>query len=173
VYFGQIRPNKGLEAYLQLAQHSIELRKRYRFHILGSISSAHEAYARSLQVQAPPEVRWSFDLPFEEIGNILGISFAAYLPFPDGASERRGSLAASLLNGLPVLSRIGTATTPAIRQLFLSVDNAEEALCALDELSTRPDKYERISRAAREYARKHTWDDVARQHAGFYRALIS
>ena len=66
VYFGQIRPNKGLEAYLDLAAQSIELGKRYRFHIMGSISSAHEEYARSLQAKAPPEVRWSFDLPFEE-----------------------------------------------------------------------------------------------------------
>jgi glycosyltransferase involved in cell wall biosynthesis len=172
VYFGQIRPNKGLEAFLDLASHSIELHREYRFHIMGSISSAHKEYARLLLAKAPQEVQWSFDLSFEQIGNILGLSFAAYLPFPDGASERRGSLVAAFLNGLPVLSRIGPATTSAIRELLLVVQNEEEALIALDDLVMRPAEFKRLSCACREYAQKHTWEDVANQHASVYRALI-
>jgi glycosyltransferase involved in cell wall biosynthesis len=173
LYFGQIRPKKGLEAYLDLARHSIQAGRQYKFHIMGSISSAHKAYAGSLQAQAPPQVRWSFDLPFEAVGKILGQSFAAYLPFPDGASERRGSLAAAWLNGLPVLSRIGEATTPAILPMLVPVNNVEEALSALDELSGEPNKYERISAASREFALNRTWEGVAMIHAGVYRTLIN
>jgi glycosyltransferase involved in cell wall biosynthesis len=172
VYFGQIRPKKGLEAYLDLARHSSQLGRHYQFHIMGSIPKAHQAYARSLQAQAPQDVRWSFDLPFEEVGEILGRSFAAYLPFPDGASERRGSLAAAWLNGLPVLSQAGAATTPAIRDLFIAVHSAEEALRALDDLTVGSREYERISRASREYAQGRTWEDVAKRHAAAYRALL-
>ncbi len=172
VYFGQIRPHKGLEAYLELARRSLELNKRYNFHIMGSVSSAHETYARSLQKHAPSEILWSFDLPVEEIGGTLGRSFAAYLPFPDGASERRGTLLAALLNGLPVLSRIGSATTPEIRELLVIADDANGALKALDELTARPDEWERISGVSHEHAQKHSWEDVAKRHADVYRALL-
>jgi glycosyltransferase involved in cell wall biosynthesis len=172
VYFGQIRPKKGLEAYLALAQHSIQMGRHYDFRIMGSVPEAHQAYARSLQERAPLNVRWSFDLSFEDVGSILGRSFAAYLPYPDGASERRGSLLAAWFNGLPVLSRIGPATTPAMRELLVAVDKADEALSALDGLAVRPDESERISRAAREYAHNRTWDDVAKRHAELYQELL-
>lgn len=172
VYFGQIRPGKGLEAYLDLARHSIRLGRHYQFHAIGSISKAHQAYARSLVAKAAPEVRWSFDLSFEEVGAILGRSFAAYLPFPDGASERRGSLAAAWFNGLPVLSQIGAATTPTIRELLVVVHNLEEALTALDKLGERPQEWERISRGLREYSENRTWAHVARRHADTYRAIL-
>jgi len=172
VYFGQIRPGKGLEAYLDLARHSIKLGRHYEFHAIGSISKAHEAYARSLAAKAAPEVRWSFDLSFEDVGRILGRSFAAYLPFPDGASERRGSLAAAWFNGLPVLSLTGPATTPTIRELLVVVHNAQEALSALDELAGRPEEWERISRGLREYSENRSWEHVARLHADAYRAIL-
>jgi glycosyltransferase involved in cell wall biosynthesis len=172
LYFGQIRPNKGLEAYLSLARQSVQLRRMYQFRIMGSISKAHEVYAQSLQAQAPKEIRWSFDLPFEEIGSILSRSFAAYLPFPDGASERRGSLLAAWANGLPVVSQIGPATTPSLRELLVIARDAEEALCALDKLAARPDESERIGRASREYSLSRTWGDVAKRYADVYRALL-
>ena len=172
VYFGQIRPKKGLEAYLELARHSVELGAPYQFHIMGSVPRAHQVYARTLQAEAPREIRWSFDLPFEDVGRVLGHSFAAYLPFPDGASERRGSLAAAWLNGLPVLSRIGEATTPAMRGLVVATRGADDALSALDNLKRRPDEYERISRASQRYAQSRTWKDVAEQHANIYRSLL-
>lgn len=172
VYFGQIRPGKGLEGYLDLARHSIKLGRHYEFHAIGSISKTHEAYARSLAAKAAPEVRWSFDLSFEEVGRILGRSFAAYLPFPDGASERRGSLAAAWFSGLPVLSLTGAATTPTIRELLVVVHNPEEALSALDEFAERPEEWERLSRGLREYSENRTWDHVAKRHADAYRAIL-
>lgn len=171
-YFGQIRPNKGLEAYLELASHSIRHGRPYEFHIMGSVSKAHVAYAESLRAQSSPEVRWSFDLPFEEVGQHLGRAFAAYLPFPDGASERRGSLLAAWLNGVPVLSRVGSATTPAIRSVMIAVADERKALEALDELAARPDRWENLSQASRRYAQKHSWGDVAERHARVYRALL-
>jgi glycosyltransferase involved in cell wall biosynthesis len=173
VYFGQIRPNKGLEAFLDLARDSIKSGRPYEFHAIGSVSKAHEAYAQSLAATAPPQVRWSFDLSFEEVGRTLGRSFAAYLPFPDGASERRGSLAAAWFNGLPVLSLIGAATTPSIRELLIVVQNPAEALSALDDLAKHPEEWESISRLLREYSENRTWDDVAKRHAAAYRAILT
>jgi glycosyltransferase involved in cell wall biosynthesis len=173
VHFGQIRPHKGLEAYLDLARYSIGLGKPYQFHILGSISAANEAYAKVLRAQAPAELRWSLDLSFEEVGCVLARSFAAYLPFPDGASERRGSLPAAWLNGTPVLSRLGPATTPTLSRLMIPVYSAEEALAALDRLANQEHEWERISRTVRDYAQSHSWQDVAKQHANIYLHLLN
>ena len=172
VYFGQIRPNRGLESFLELARLSAVQKRPFGFHVIGSISEPLRSYAHDLQEQAPAEVRWSVDLPFEDVGQILGHSFAAYLPFPDGVSERRGSLLASWLNGLPVLSSIGPATTPVLADLVLAVNTPEEALAILDDLAASPAAWRLISQRTRDYAQKHSWEDVARRHADAYRALL-
>ena len=110
VYFGQIRPNKGLEQFLELANRSIASKRPFKFKIMGSVPGAHQGYMRSLRSACSPAVDWALDLSFADVAETLAASFAAYLPFPDGASERRGSLLAALANGLPVLSTFGSAT---------------------------------------------------------------
>jgi glycosyltransferase involved in cell wall biosynthesis len=172
VYFGQIRPHKGLEAFLELARLTVEQQRPFKFHIIGSVSESGRDYAQGLQEQAPEEIRWSFDLPFEDIGKILGQSFAAYLPFPDGASERRGSLLAAALNGLPILSRIGPATVPSLRALILAVDAPEQALVTLEHLAASPEDWQSISERALAYAQKSSWEDVGRSHAKAYNRLL-
>jgi glycosyltransferase involved in cell wall biosynthesis len=170
-YFGQIRPNKGLEAFLELARLSIEQTRPFGFHIMGSTNRNNQGFAQALQAAAHPDVRWSSDLPFDKVAENLAQSFAAYLPFPDGASERRGSMPAAWLNGLPVLSTAGEATTDGIRERVLIVSTPKEALRALDELLARPAAWERLSRVSREYAKDHSWDFVAQRHAAMYLRL--
>ncbi len=173
VYFGQIRPCKGLEDYLALARLSLERGKPYRFHVVGSVSRSNETYARSLMDGGASAVQWSFDRTFEEVGAILGRSFAAYLPFPDGASERRGSLAAAWTNGLPVLSTLGPAITPAIREILIATEGAEQAMGALDDLAGHPQRWAEVSVAAQRYSRERTWERVAEIHASVYARLVS
>ncbi len=167
-YFGQIRPNKGLEEFLELARLSKEEQKTFEFLIMGSVNRANRSYAEELLLRADQDVRWLFDLPFEEVARTLARSFAAYLPFPDGASERRGSMPAAWLNGLPVLSTVGKATTDAIRERIVVVSSPSEALVALEGLLTQPAKWERFSEISCAYASDHSWDAVAQRHAAMY-----
>ena len=171
-YFGQIRPEKGLEAFLGLAELSQQQGRPYTFHIIGSISSSNAGYASKLLQQAPSAVRWSHDLTFADVAENLSRSFAAYLPFPDGASERLGSLPAAWVNGLPVLSRIGPATTPSLAELLLPAHNAQQALATLDSLLAAPGHWLEISKRVSEYARSCSWEEVAERHANIYRGLL-
>jgi glycosyltransferase involved in cell wall biosynthesis len=172
VYFGQIRPNKGIEQFIELARRSIALHRQFSFHIIGSAPAAHQKYLRELQQSAPEIVRWSIDLEFAQVSNILARSFAAYLPFPDGVSERRGSMLAALTNGLPVLSTIGAATPPKMLPSFLPTEGSDEALSLLDELAGDPERHARLCAVSRIHAARHTWSSIAAQHELAYREAL-
>jgi glycosyltransferase involved in cell wall biosynthesis len=172
VYFGQIRPNKGIEHFVELARRSIELQRQLSFHIIGSAPGAHQKYLKELQQSAPGVIRWSIDLEFARVSEILARSFAAYLPFPDGVSERRGSMLAALTNGLPVLSTVGAATPPEMLPSFLPTENSDEALSLLDELADDPERHTRLCAMSRRHAARYTWSSIAAQHEFAYREAL-
>jgi glycosyltransferase involved in cell wall biosynthesis len=172
VYFGQIRPRKGIEQFIELAQKSIESQRPFSFHILGSAPAAHQQYMRDLQQNAPDGVRWSIDLEFAQVSEILASSFVAYLPFPDGVSERRGSMLAALTNGLPVVSTIGEATPEEMLPFFLPSTSSDEALSLLDCLVEDPERYARLCTASRIHAARYTWSSIAAQHVLVYREAL-
>jgi glycosyltransferase involved in cell wall biosynthesis len=172
VYFGQIRPNKGIEQFIELARRSIELQRQFSFHIIGSSPVAHRKYLTELQQGTPEAVRWSIDLEFAQVSEILARSFAAYLPFPDGVSERRGSMLAALTNGLPVLSTIGAATPPEMLPSFLPTESSDEALSLLDELVDDPERHTRSCATSRRHGARYTWSSIAAQHEITYREAL-
>ncbi len=171
VYFGQIRPNKGIEQFVELARRSMESQRQFSFHVMGSAPAAHQKYMWDLQ-QSAPEVRWSIDLEFAQVSEILARSFAAYLPFPDGASERRGSMLAALTNGLPVLSTIGAATPPEMLPSFLPSKGSDEALLLLDALAQDPERHAGLCSTSRIHAARYTWSSIAAQHELAYQEAL-
>jgi glycosyltransferase involved in cell wall biosynthesis len=172
VYFGQIRPRKGIEEYIELARKSLGSKREFSFHILGSAPAAHQKYLADLQQSAPGEIRWSFDLEFDEVAEILARSFAAYLPFPDGASERRGSMLAALTNGLPVVSTIGEATPGEMVPSFLPSTGSQEAISILDGLVHVPEQHARLCAASKAHAARYAWSSIAAQHVLAYQEAL-
>lgn len=172
LYFGQIRPNKGLEAFLELAKQSIASKRPFNFKVMGSVPGSHKWYMRSLRSSPLPAMEWALDLSFAAVAETLANSFAAYLPYPDGASARRGSLLAALANGLPVISTLGAATPPELRRVLIPTLTPAEALLALDELHYDPQRSKRLGVASRIYAKKYCWSSIANQHRDIYRELV-
>ena len=99
VYFGHIRPNKGLEDWLET---SIDLYKSGIISgslIIGQIPKGYEDYVQSLkQYSFGANIQWIHNLSEVQVADYLSNCKIAFLPFPDGVSERRGSFLAALNN---------------------------------------------------------------------------
>lgn len=101
IYFGQIRPNKGIEKFINEAE---KLKDR-NIKIIGAIPESFINYAEKLMKST--NIEFITNCSLDEVSVLLTRSRCAYLPFLDGASSRRGSLLACLEHGVKVLSSRG------------------------------------------------------------------
>lgn len=104
VYFGQIRPNKGIEKFINESKKLSFLNIK----IVGAVPDFCKNYADNLIKST--NIDFILNSTLEEVSSYLSRSRCAYLPFPDGASFRRGSLLACLEHGVKVLSNKGTSS---------------------------------------------------------------
>jgi glycosyltransferase involved in cell wall biosynthesis len=174
VYFGQIKPLKGLEQFLALAAASAAQHKAWRFQILGAPATWAGGYLAKLQhANRTAQVEWLLDRSDEDAARVLAEAHAAYLPFPDGASERRGSLIAALAHRLPVLTTDGRFVPPDMRGKVLFADGVTEASAALERLFADRVLEERLGQAGRAYAARFSWDAIATAYLSVYDEVLS
>lgn len=172
VYFGLIRPKKGLEQVIRLADLARSEGVSLRVRIIGSVDSKLQPYLEDLRLASMGlPVTWELGLPEPEVANLLARSRIAYMPFPDGASERRSSLLALLLNGVATVSTKGAFTTGAMAEALAFAETPEEALGVIKGLMADSGKRELLAHKARGYARRHDWDDVASKHLELYQRV--
>ena len=168
LYFGQIRPNKGLECFLELAKISLQRASHFRFVVLGTVPPRRAAYYEAVRTSAVASVDWFLDLPIEQISKMMASSFASYLPYPDGASYRRGSLISALANGLPVITTIGPTTPSDLADVVFAAASPEEALAHLLRLNTFPAEAVNRGTRGRKFAEQFSWAEIARKHEQLY-----
>lgn len=174
VYFGHLRPGKGLETFLRVATVMAEATPGLECLVIGSPVFNSTGYARRLQADlAATPIRWLTGLSAEAVSDELGRARVAYLPFPDGASERRGSLLASLGCGVPTVTTAGPHTTPDLRTSVEIAANADEAISRIRRLLADESHWTAMSERSRAYAEQFTWDEVIRQHIALYQSAIS
>jgi len=174
IYFGMIRPNKGIEQVLILA----ELIKRsslpYRIRIIGKPYPGLTDYLEELRLRSRElPVTWSLDLSYEEVADILSQSLVAYVPFPDGASGRRGTLLALLANGVATITTGGSHTTRELDDVLELAHSPEQALARIRTILKDPELQRKLSNMGRRYARGFAWDRIAEQHISLYKGLIA
>lgn len=166
VYFGLIRPRRGLEAFLDLARLSAAESKSFTFEVVGAVDPRVARYASRMQ-HANPDVTWSVGLGPEQAAARVASASAAYLPYPDGASDRRGSLLGVLVNGVPTITTSGPATSADLEAAVLVANDVRAALDHLDSLNTAT--VGRIRDAADRYLESRTWRGIADGHIELYR----
>jgi glycosyltransferase involved in cell wall biosynthesis len=113
-------------------------------------------------------ITWTGPLPHPEVSRIMSACDVFVLPFSDGVSTKRGTLAAALLHELPIVTTRGNS----IDEIFLHGDNLylvpvgdSEALArGLLEVADSADLRTRLARGARVLHSQHfAWDVIARQ----------
>jgi glycosyltransferase involved in cell wall biosynthesis len=174
VFFGLIRPGKGLEEFIQLAEAAALRGRSYRFKIVGSATAKTEQYFRRLrsQTQAMNNLSWRTGLSADEVAHELADASFAYLHFPDGASERRGSLLAAMGNETVVITNRGRQTPEDLNSSVLFCKGPHDALQIIDNLIGDPQEQTRLRAKARSYAEGFSWKSIAEAHRGLYAELV-
>lgn len=137
IYFGQIRPNKGIEQFILESGKLVDINVK----IIGAVPSFCRNYADSLIKST--NIEFITNRSLEEVSRYLSRARCAYLPFPDGASFRRGSLLACLEHGVKILSNKGLSSDDLEDYIyfnneyklldFINFDNKKDMYYPLDE----------------------------------------
>jgi len=174
VYFGLIRPAKGLEQVLDAARILKQRIPGMMVRIVGLALKEHETYLEMLRrASADLPVVWDLGLSDQEAANRMANAAIAYGPFPDGASERRGSLLALLTNGVATVTTRGVQTPSALDHVVEFAASPIEAVAIFEAL--RKDGLRRttlVEQGAR-YAASFSWPDIADQHIRLYESIIT
>ena len=122
-YFGHIRPNKGLEGFLDVVEALRAARSDVRIAIIGEIPIGYEAFGE-MAVRRFATIGGDMILGLDDdaAARMLRDIRILYLPFPDGISARRGTALAGLGNGAVVATRIGAATPAGLLAAVIPCD---------------------------------------------------
>ncbi|MDR3739244.1 MAG: hypothetical protein P4L40_09515 [Terracidiphilus sp.] len=174
VYFGLIMERKGLEDFIEFSRLVRARSLEWDLSIIGKIAPGKADYCKTLMDSSRPYgVRWILDRDANEVSELLSRAGLAYLPFPDGASERRGSLKAALVAGIPCITRCTEQTS---QELFEAVTPAATPLAAVDlavRLMAAIEDRRRLSRNALEYSKQFSWEKIAESHMQMYEELFA
>ena len=170
VYFGQIKPLKGLEQFLDLVAIAADRGLPYDFQVVGApVTWARDYLAEMRRRTEGARVEWLLDRDDDETAGLLAGASAAYLPYPDGASERRGSLIAALGNGAPVVTTDGPDRPADMDGVVLLAADPAAACARLDALFADGGLERHLRRAGPAYVKRFDWDSIAERYAGIYR----
>lgn len=167
-YFGYIRPEKGLEDYITVIANMKKKNTQLKTYILGQTQPVYKQYYEDVLKQATAVgIDIILNKDDEFVSNVLAETKIAYLPFPDGVSERRGSFLACVKNKMLVVTTEGLFTTNAHRNLLdiATKDNAENVIQRLLSLSTYEwaEKQQQIEKFI-DSEMPASWDEVAQQY---------
>jgi glycosyltransferase involved in cell wall biosynthesis len=167
VYFGQIGPQKGLEAFLDVVARLRAAETEHEAVVIGSAPDRACPVFRAVAERAAAlGLRLVLDAEPEQVSAELSRARVAFLPFPDGVSEKRGSALACLEHGLAVVTTHSDKTPDWLADATVrhveAARTAERIRTLLDRPETAvPDLDAPAFRALR-------WPEIAARHAGLY-----
>jgi glycosyltransferase involved in cell wall biosynthesis len=174
VYFGLITPRKELKWVLELGALIKTAALPLMIRVIGGVPVKHAAYFDELRLKATGlPVIWDRDLSEEQIAKRLAGASVAYLPYTDGASERRTTLQAALLSGLAVITTRGPHTPRSLGAVVRFCRSPEEALAAVWSLIQSPEETSRMAAKAVQYGQRYNWERIAKLHLRVYDSVLS
>ncbi len=172
-FFGSIRPGKGLEQFFELVDSlSTENNQiKFKYIIIGTVFDIYKAYYEKLKLKyANIDIEWKLNLDPDAVAKELAAIKYIYLPFEDGASERRGSLLAAIGNGAFVISTYGKYVTPLLNssiEFASSSQKAKELILNTEKnLITRKTGYQEVKKY-------YNWDKILSLNLDLYHNIIN
>jgi len=169
VYFGHIRPNKGINEFINFIQELRNKNLNYKVALIGQVLPEYAAFYNELASNIRQlNINTHINKTSEEVSILLSDSKFAFFPFPDGLSERRGSFIAAALNGVIMISTIGKHTTANMISKIPLIDNNNLAFEKLLELvNMSPEELQNIQSSVLDYVDNFipkSWDEVVEQY---------
>lgn len=172
-YFGLIRPQKGLEQIIELGRFCKARANGLTVRIIGTVLPGNEEYFERLRDEARNlPIAWCLGLTGQSLSQALAETAVAYLPFPDGASERRSSLIAMLSNGAATITTYGSHTPRDLSNAVLFADSPTRAVELAENLYYDSNAREEQQRASIKHAVKYSWVNIAHEHLALYLQLL-
>ncbi|WP_281511417.1 glycosyltransferase family 1 protein [Alistipes finegoldii] len=167
-YFGHIRPNKGLEDFFRVADDILK-KCKVKVCLIGQLLPEFATYFESLCRKYPDiNIEIRHNLSDYEVADSLNDTKVAFLPFPDGLSERRGSFLAAISNGAVVVSYKGEFTTARLEEIAVLTLPCKASQCILDIIDTAfEDQYEQFRSECENYSRNDipgSWQTVVEMY---------
>lgn len=170
-YFGYLRPLKGLENFVDSISKLKEEDENIRVYVMGQTQPSYVDYYTPLLAKMTRfNVELILNKDIDEVANVLGNTKIAYLPFPDGVSERRGSFLAVVKNYCLIVTKKGPYTTKGHHDLcFFSEDM--DSVSLIKNLLSKDDMF---YNSVREKTSKfislempQSWDAIVKEYNEF------
>ncbi len=177
VYFGQIRPKKGIEEVMALAALIKSNQLPFSVLIVGrKLETSADYFTSIIKASRDLPILFEIDISELEVSKILGSNMMAYLPFPDGASERRGTLFAALAHKMIVFTNKGFQTPVELDSCVSYINNPMnfiEFLTSQNSIKNLIKIENTRSHEIEKFIAKYNWDIIISQYINlFYSILI-
>jgi glycosyltransferase involved in cell wall biosynthesis len=162
-YFGHIRPIKGLESFITIANKFSDTK---RCAIIGQNLSKYQSYLGDLQIQSD-KIDYILNGSALQTADNLSECKIVYLPFPDGVSSRRGSLMAAALNGCVIVTTYSDdkITNDFFEKYCYLVNNEDKAEKIIEQLLDGDDC---IDKNVSKLMDLFSWEEIAKKHFEVY-----
>ncbi|HWF65918.1 MAG TPA: hypothetical protein VN670_01360 [Acidobacteriaceae bacterium] len=161
VYFGQIRPQKGLEAFTSIVR-SLREQKNVRVQVIGQISPGYQDYASAVLASIKElGIEVLLNNSSEGVSVLLSRARIALLPFPAGMSLRHGSALAAMGNGALLITRPSVGPPSEFSDICLTAQSTEE-LCQLTlHVLQNYDSYDGVRLSGQRFSMSVSWDNIS------------
>lgn len=173
VYFGLIRPKKGIEDVITLASLIKDFSININVRIIGLPDPRYSKYLEDLQKRTKElPVIWDIGLAAADVADLLARSKIAYVPYPDGASERRSSLLALLANGVATITTHGKQTPAKFNRVVEFAQSPAQALRIIERFFGEKKYMVDLAKKGQKYAQNLSWEAIAYKHVEIYKSII-
>ncbi len=122
LHFGQIRPRKGIEEVVEVFKHLKSVEPSVQLTIAGAVPQGYEYFANEIDMSlAGSDIALKLELAASELSETISQSDAIFLPYPDGADERRSTLAAGLAHGAVCVTTYKADPDESLKKMTIGI----------------------------------------------------